>query len=537
MSFDPERILDRMTDDELVGQLLCYEVGPKMTAEKLEEYVKATRPGGIFVHSIDAERIKLFTDIVNKYSSVPVIVSADVENGPGSAIPDETLFPSQMAWGACDDEELIERAGESIAKVTRKAGIHWTFSPVVDLNINPNNPVVNIRAISDSPRQVAKIATAYIRGSQKNGMLMTTAKHFPGDGTDDRNQHFCTTVNSMTLEEWRSTYGYVYKETIKSGVAAIMSAHIAFPAFDGECRDSKGYLPATLSKRLQTELLRNELGFDGVIVSDAFSMVGVCAMEKREKQASEFVKAGGDMVLFALPEDFDYLKAAVSCGDLPRERLVDAVRRILMLKNKARLFEDQEKLMADISDDCSCDALSDEIGEKSVKVIRNFDGLIPLSLRKGARILLVNLQKNSGDKEYIRSLDTVKSELEKRGYETEVLINPGHYKIKTIKDDFDCILINCRISSNNFTGGSLRLGWEQIYAFWRGYILEHPCVIFTSFGDPYKIYEVPFMKTCINTFCCSESSQRAFVRVLLGEIKPTAKSPVSLKGYFEREVE
>lgn len=528
--------LEKMTVEELIGQLLCYEVGPKMTAEKFEEYAKTTKPGGIFVHGLEAERIKLFTDIANKYAPVPVIVSADVENGPGSAIPDETLFPSQMAWGACDDEKLIEKAGESTAIVGRMAGIHWTFSPVVDINVNPNNPVVNVRAISDDPKQVAKIASAYIRGSQKNGMMMTTAKHFPGDGIDDRNQHFCTTVNTMSKEEWMGTFGYVYKTVINEDVAAIMSAHIALPAFEDKYDEAKGYLPATLSKKLQTDLLKNELGFDGVIVSDAFSMVGICAMEKRERQAAEFIKSGGDMVLFALPEDFDYLKAAFESGDITRERLVDAVRRILVLKNKARLFEDQQKLSAEVELSCSCERLADEIGEKSVKIIRNFEKLIPLKLKEGARILLVNLQKNSGDKEYIRSLDTVKLELEKRGYETEVLVNPGHYKIKSIKDEYDCILINCRIGPNNYIGGTLRLGWEQIYAFWRGYVLEHPCVVFTSFGDPYKIYEVPFMKTYVNAFCCSESSQKAFVKVLLGEIEPIAKNPISFKGFFEREV-
>ena len=523
----------KMSIDELVGQLLCYEIPPKMTAEKFEEYAKATKPGGIFVHDIGAEDIKVFTDIANKYSPVPVIVCADVEYGPGSAIPGDVMFPSQMAWGACDDEELIEKSGESIAKASRKAGIHWTFSPVVDININPNNPVVNVRAISDSPSQVAKIASAYIRGSQKNGMMMTTAKHFPGDGIDDRNQHFCTTINSMSKEEWNDSFGYVYKTAIENNVAAIMSAHIAFPAYDDSFEEGKGYLPATLSKKMQTDLLKNELGFDGVIVSDAFSMIGISAMEKRDRQAIEFVKAGGDMVLFALPEDFSFLKQAVESGEISKERLVDAVSRILALKNKARLFEDQELVLKE-ADDLQCEKLADEIAEKSIKIVRNYESLIPLNLKENAKVLFVNLKKETSDT--TNDFEVLADELQKRGYETDVLVNPGHYKIKTMKDDYDAILINCLVCPDNYLGGSLRLGWKQIFAFWRAYILDHPCVIFTSFGDPYKIYEVPFMKTYVNAFGCAASTQKAVAKALLGEIETTAKNPVGLKGFFEREV-
>ena len=533
MSLDIEKQIARMSLDELCGQLLCYEVSASMEPERFEECVKRTMPGAIFINGQEKEFIKTYTDLVNRYTPVPVIVAADVENGPGSALRDGVLYPNEMAWGACDDEALIERAGEVCARICRKAGIHWTFSPVVDLNYNPNNPVVNIRAISDSPAQVGKIASAFVRGLQKEGLLMAACKHFPGDGMDDRNQHFCTTVNPLSREEWMRTYGEVYKRLIESNVASVMSAHIALPSFEetGEC------LPATLSESLQSGLLKQTLGFEGCVVSDAISMIGISAAIKREKLAAEFVRTGGDVLLFALPEDFDYLKSAVLDGTISMERLKDAVRRVLTLKQRARLFENQQELEAGITGDMDARAISDEIGEKSIKIVRNLENLVPLTLKKGARILFVNLQKKAEDGfTYVRGLETLEQELVKRGFAVTVKYNPGHYELKEIKDSYDCILINCKISSQDYPGGSLRMGWDQMMAFWRGYVLEHPCVIFTAFGDPYKIYEVPFVKTYINAFSYSESTQKGFVKVLLGEIPETAKSPVGLEGFFDREV-
>ena len=132
---------------------------------------------------------------------VAVKVAADVEKGPGCAMEGEELLPFPMAWGAADDAHLTELAGEATAAIAQKNGIHWTFAPIVDLNRNPDNPVTNIRAISDSPEQVIKIGGAYMRGLQKENRMVACCKHFPGDGMDDRNQHFCTTINHLSKEE------------------------------------------------------------------------------------------------------------------------------------------------------------------------------------------------------------------------------------------------------------------------------------------------------------------------------------------------
>ncbi len=534
-----DSIIEGLSLDDLCGQVLCYNrsVLCDCSEEEMMRIVSETKPGGVFVYNTSKEKVKKYSSDINTYTKIPVIIATDAEHGPGGPLCDVGVLPQPMAWGACDDEDLIERAGRVTAELCRKNGIQWSFAPLVDINYNPNNPGGNIRTISDSPQQVAKIAGAYMRGMQNGGYMAASCKHFPGDGTDDRNQHFCTIVNSKSKEEWMETYGYVYKEMMQQGLMSVMVAHIAAPAFQEDEYDQVlGYKPATLSRNLITDLLKKELGFEGCVVSDAMCMVGACSMVDPDLLAVEFLRAGGDMVLFALPGDFYNIKNAVKSGYLPIERLKDAVKRILKMKDSVHLLENQEEFEREITISESVEGVAREIAEKSINVVRNAEKVFPLKLNKGAKILMCNLQ---ADKETVNSyqLTTIRDELTQRGYFVQMLQNPGHSVVESeLAKNYDAVLINCRMSCRDYCGGSLRTNWEHIALFWRGRILKHPKVIFTSFGDPYKLYEYPFMKTYINTFSNTPATQKAFVKALLGEIPALGKSPVALKGFFERTV-
>lgn len=534
-----DRMIEEMSLDDLCGQVLCYNrtVLRECSDEEMQRIVRETKPGGVFVYDTSKEEAERYSSAINACAKIPAIIATDAEHGPGGPLRDVAVLPQPMAWGACDDENLIERAGRVTAELCRKNGIHWSFAPLVDINYNPNNPGGNIRTVSDSPKQVAKIAGAYMRGMQRNGYLAASCKHFPGDGTDDRNQHFCTIINSKSKEEWMETYGYVYREMISQGLMSVMVAHIAAPAFqEDEFDEVLGYKPATLSYNLITKLLKGELGFEGCVVSDAMCMVGACSMVDPDLLAVEFLRAGGDMVLFALPDDFYNIKKAVESGYLPIERLKDAVKRVLKMKDSVHLFENQKGFEDKITLSDSVEGIAEAIAEKSINVVRNADNIFPLNLTQNAKILMCNLQ---AEEETVNSyaLTTVRDELTKRGYLVEMLQNPGHRLVEEeLEKGYDAILINCRMSCRDYCGGSLRVNWEHIAVFWRGRVLKHPRVIFTSFGDPYKLYEYPFMKTYINTFSNTPATQRAFVRALLGEIPAVGKSPVELKGFFERTV-
>lgn len=533
-----DKIIEVMSIDELCGQVLCYDMSTRRWSDdEFDTIAKETLPGGIFVYNATGDEIKKYSDAINKNTKVPVIVASDVESGPGGPLKDETVLPQPMAWGACDDSRLIEEAGQATAEICRSKGIHWTFAPLVDINYNPNNPSVNVRAVSDSPNQVVKIAGAYMRGIQHNCCMAATAKHFPGDGMDDRNQHFCTVINSKSKEDWMETYGYVYREMFRQGLMSVMVAHIALPAYqENEYDEFLGYKPATLSYNLITKLLKEKLEFKGCVVSDAMSMVGACSMVDPDKLAVEFLKAGGDMVLFALPRDFYQLRNAVLNGELSVERLKDAVKRVLKLKDGVRLFNDKEGTADLETASLSIADIADKISEKSINVVRNASGVFPLKIAENGKILSVTLQKNTKSANAY-SMDTMHKELEKRGYSVTELINPGHTKVEEeLEKNYDAVLINCRMSSRDYCGGSLRIDWEHIAAFWRGRILKHPNLIFASFGDPYKLYDFPFIKTYVNTFSASPTTQKAYVKVLLGELPAVGKSPVELKGLIKREV-
>ncbi len=530
-----EKIIENMSLDELVGQLICYSVtldGSETELEKYDELFKTTKPGGVFLNVATAEQIKKVSSLVNKYTSVPVIVSGDTEYGPNPIKDCEHTLTNQMAWGACDDAELIERGGKVTAQLCRKSGMHWSFAPVVDINYNKDNPITNTRAVSDSPKQVVKIAGAYLKGLQSEGLMAGGCKHFPGDGLDDRNQHFCTSVNSMSKEEWMSTYGYVYKEMFKLNPGSVMVGHICLPAFQTERDDLGAYLPGTLSKSIMTDLLRGELGFEGCIVSDALSMIGVAAAVPENELPVRFINAGGDMLLFAEPSYFGFVKAAVEDGTVSYERLKDAVRRILRLKETVGLLSGEEPEVV-VTEDIG--EIATQIAEKSIKIVRNVDNVLPLDLNEGDTVLICTMHCKPA---YIDCFRFTEEALNSRGIKTVRINNASYKEVHDAMEEhnFAAILINCGYNPMDCSGASLRVGWSSIMCFWRGHIFRNPKVVFTSFGDPYKLYELPFLRTYINTFSSTQESQEAFVRVILGEIEAKGKNPVALEGYFEREV-
>lgn len=535
---DYDKIVDQLSLEDLAGQVLCYDISWKDDVKEVEKVLRKIRPGGLFLTNTTKERISEYTKIVNSCAKIPVIISSDIENGPETAIKDSGRYPHSMALGACDDVDLVKKIGSVTAKICRKNGVHWTYSPVVDINYKFQNPECNIRGISDDPDHVIKIASAFIDGSEEDGYLITTCKHFPGQGMDDRNSHFVSTINPMSKEEWFDTYGRVYKSMIAKGISSIMVGHGSLPAFEDDFDPILGAPPAVLSYNLMTKLLKEELGFEGCIVSDAMSMIGVATrVDDLSELAVSFLNAGGDMILFPEPTDYDNIIKAVKDGVLPIERLKDAVKRVLKLKDKARLFEDQTAIDNEIEDDLTIDLLAQEIADKSIKIVRDLKGIIPANLKKGDKILFANIvEPRYNVPPTGHEFDPFKDEFEKNGMIVDVYTNIGHRKVQEIMNDYKLILINSNFCTETYHGATMRIGWNNIHVFWRGYVLAHPKVIFVSFGDPYKLYDVPYMKEYINAFSNSPASQRAVARVILGQIKATGKNPISFPPFFDREV-
>lgn len=537
-----KEILKDLTLDDKIGQLLCYDLSGLMeegNLEKIESYAKNTFPGSLFIWGVTKEKVDTARKIFEKYSKLPILVASDVEYGPGSIChhdSGEVYLPHAMAWGACDDPDLIEKAHIATAERCRELGVHWSYSPVVDISMNMNCPEANTRAISDSADQVIKIASAAVRGMQSAGLMVAGCKHFPGEGVDGRNTHMTVSYNNLPFDEWMNTIGRVYKEMFKAGAASVMVGHIALPSYDEPMNDWVGCPPCTFSRKLMTELLKGELGFDGCIVSDAMTMAGAAVVVPYDKVAVEFIKAGGDMVLFPKIDYFDHIKNAVLSGEIPMERLDDAVLRVIRLKEKARLFEDEAEVLKGIEHKYDLAELAKQIEEKSITLVRNYGNIVPFDLKPGAKVVMVNLQKDGDQLQNAISLSEMEKELKDRGFEVKVFVNPGRPDVTEALNEADATFVNIKISPDNYIGGTLRLSWIHTALMWSGFLTRYENVVFASFGDPYKLYDYPYVKNYINVYSSTPGSQRAYVRAVLGEIPFEGKSPIELKGLIERQV-
>lgn len=526
MHIDAKKYVASLSDEELVGEVLCWDLPKTVVEEKMREDIRTKKIKNIFINNTDPKKIGFIEKSVREITKSPCFVAADVEFGPILLPETDGCRTSMMGLGATDDEALAFAIGKYTARITRGSGIHLIFSPVVDINLNPDNPITNVRSASDDAEKVLKIAGGYGRGAWSEGQVAVAVKHFPGDGVDDRNQHFCTSVNSLDREEWMDRYGKIYRSLIRDGVQAIMVGHIALPWCDPTC-DECGYLPATLSKPIMTDLLKGELGFDGCIVSDAMCMIGTAARVPLERLAVEFLRAGGDLVLFPESDDPERILQALHSGYLDRDRLVDAAERVVALKDKLGLFEEEAAPSVCREDVAKITELYAEAARKSITSVRNFDGVLPLHLDGGAKILVITLSPKERDYEgddYPQFAD----ELASRGFEVIRLTNPSHYRVKEFVHDVDCVFIASYLDMTHCNGSSLRLGWNNMMTFWRGYALQNRNVVFVSFGDPYKTVELPFLRTCVNAYYNSAEVAKATCDACFGIADFSGKSPVTI---------
>jgi len=315
-------------------------------------------------------------------------------------------------------------------------------------------------------------------------------------------------------------------------VMSIMSGHIALPWLD-PATDYRGPMPATLSRKIQVDLMREELGFEGAIISDAICMAGYSTNIPRSEYASANIASGSDMVLFARPErDFPFLMSAVEDGRLSEERVNDAVRRVVDLKMKLGLFEGRSCEVTD-EEICLHQEWADEMGRRSISLVRNEENRIPVSLHEGDKALTVTCGFPGGVRGAVQELDTVDKELEKRGFAVKHVFNPSSEWLNENAGDYEAVFMNIHVPPRY---GSVRMHGELGSIFWNSFWLDHPCVVFTSFGDPNKLYEMPYAPNYINAYSNTPSSQRAAVKVWLGEEEALGRSPLKCGEYFDIEV-
>ena len=522
-----ENTIESMSIEEYVGQLICPE-DRDYTPQRWAEIIKEVPLGSVFLGVTTPENTKACTEAIQGNSKIPVLVSSDLERGLGSLVEGSVEFPHQMACGAANDIESMEQIGRAMAKDARSLGYHWSFSPVVDLNINFNNPVTNIRSFGDKPEHVSAIVSALIKGMQTDGLLAACAKHFPGDGLDDRDQHLCTAINSYSSEQWDATYGKVWKSAIDAGLYSVMVGHISLPAYQG-CQDNPAAaMPATISKELQIDLLRKKLGFEGVIISDAAPMVGLTSRVPSNELAIQNILTGSDILLFARPiEDYKLLLEAVKNGKLPLEQVKACVRRILEMKARLQINKDCFGCGLTETEMQSYKETIAKVADNSITIARS-NGTEIGGLESNAKILTVTIKYvNKGREDLAPELEVVDAELRKRGCHVDHLLNPPHNELIKRSPDYDRVFLNIVIGPHA-RAGTMRLTGEIVMPFWRAFWVDSPNVTFTSFGSPYHLYELPHLPNMILAYSACEFSQKAAVKVWLGEIHANGKCPVKL---------
>ena len=532
-----ESTYDSMSLEEKIGQLFCPIVFTKDEKE-LKELVETKHIGGMLYREGPGEELRQSHKILQDASRIPLLTASNLEYGGNGSAIEGTYYGREMLAAATGDVERAYQLGKVSCSEGAAVGVNWSFAPVVDLDLNYHNPIINVRTFGSNLQTVIDMGKAYIRGAKEEGVA-TSVKHFPGDGVDERDQHLVTSVNALSCKEWNESYGKIYKEMIEAGTLTVMAAHIALPAYE-EYFDQKPcerILPATLSENLLKKLLREQLGFNGLIVTDATPMVGFCSAMDRATAVPLSIENGCDMFLFNrnMEEDFRLMREGYEKGILSDARLEEAVKRILATKAAMHLPEKQEKgqLVPDASalDILNCetyDRWAKECADEGVTLVKDIQKLLPIDPKKHKRVLLELMGDFPSNK---RVCESFVRELEARGFEVTVYEPEGFEvmedSVESFKSRYDLIFYvgNIETASNKTVS---RLNWHTMFGLGNNmpWMVHEMPALFVSVGNPYHLLDAPMIKTFVNGYCNSEYVIHAVVEKLCGDSEFKGKSPI-----------
>lgn len=455
----------------------------------------------MFFHPMEHDKLERVIERFQASCTIPPFIVSDLECGPGNMILGATKFPYMMGLSQTNSEELAYEAGQIAALEAGELGYNWTFSPVADLAADPDSPVVGMRSAGIKPEHAIKMAGAYMAGLQENGM-MATIKHFPGDGYTSWDHHLTTPSLPLDQAAWFEGPGRVFRELIDRGAMAVMPGHIALPAFDE--RDERGlYPPATVSKRLLVDLLRGELGFEGLIVTDAMEMGGMVGYMNYYDACAAALESGCDMLLFPRMDDRFYqeMDRRIEEGTLTLETLRDRASRIIALKEQFGLYGGSPDTGHKTKTDRAAnEAVAKRVVELGITVVRDREGLVPFSINKNTKVLHAVIMNNADKNEGL--LAAMKQELGGLSQYVEQWVDPGPDALFQAAAEKRFDLIVCSIGSRLSYGlNVVRLHDEVARNMMGGWTKLGTPIIFVSHFHPFvhKEYEAS-IDTIINTY-------------------------------------
>jgi beta-glucosidase-like glycosyl hydrolase/CubicO group peptidase (beta-lactamase class C family) len=538
MKYDPwiENMLSKMTLEEKAGQMVfphvygVYMSDDSPDFQRLVHLVRDKKVGGLIFFLSDIYEQAVLTNKMQKLAEIPLLISADFERGVAMRVPRATPFPYNMAIGAADDSVLTYSMGKVIALEGRSMGVHHNYAPVADVNNNALNPIINVRSFGEDVELVKRLSNAFLKGTQDGGMVATT-KHFPGHGNTSLDSHKELPVIPGTKEDLNKIEFAPFQSNIDNGVMSVMVGHLSVPAID-----TQQNLASTLSEKIVTDLLQKEMGFKGLIVTDAMNMHAVTNHYSTAEATVMAIKAGNDCILFPddAEESINAIIKAVQDGELTEERLDHSIRKILITKRWLGLddnkFIDIDKISSVVGIESHWD-LAKELARKSITLVKDESaegGLIPLSPNskvKYSHIMVID-SRNNEDGEYFNSLmkERFKSLRSKK-----VLLNstPFDYEaaLSTAKNS-DVVILSIYLKVRAYQG---TIGLEKSQSELVDSILKlNKQVVMISHGNPYILSAFPNAGTYLTNYGDSEVSELAAAEALCGEIPISGKLSVSI---------
>lgn len=557
-----DKLLKKMSVEEKVGQLIQIGINAKFANrdssfyKEIRRQVVENKIGGIIFFGAPMYETSILINRMQAEAKLPLLMALDAETGVGMRFADAVNFPWAMAVAATGNTDYARRIGIITGREARAMGFQHVYAPVLDVNNNATNPVINVRSFGEDPLEVAKFGTAFIDGVQSEKAI-ATAKHFPGHGDTDVDSHRGLPIIDHSLASLEKTELVPFRAAIDEGVASVMIAHIALPQIDNEIVlplknyrggdaevgaeivEQKAYIPATLSKKVQTDLLRNKMGFKGLIVTDAMSMSGLTLYFEQGEAGVRAFLAGSD--LLEKPSDPDAmiagLLAAVKSGRISQERLDDSVRRILAWKSAVGLFDDRitniDAMDRIISGPESL-ALTNEVADKAITLVRNEANALPLDRSK--KIVVLGLSNGFDGPETMASfVSTLRSSGLRASsfYLQENSLAEQTQAARAAASEADIIVVGLygrvRSGAKNSVGVP-----ENGAAILRELLANGKQVVGVSFGNPYVLSSFPEMKTYVVAYGDMSSLQRAAARSILGLQPITGRLPISLPGSYPR---
>ncbi len=566
-----EDTIAAMTDEEKVGQLF-FQLTSSHEEEHLKELMEKYHLGGCRYNPAPGVAIQEQNRKLQKYAKVPVFIACNTEMGGDGACADGTVIGSGIKIGATGNKEYAYQLGKMANEEAAAIGCNMAFAPVCDIAYNWQNTEIIGRAFGNDPKRVADMSVEYLKGAHTIPGFACAAKHFPGNGLDFRDAHISNNVNDMDVEQWDASYGHVYKSLIDNDLDAIMGGHILMPkyakAINPDLQDDD-MMPATLSPEIMTTLLREKLGFNGMVVTDASHMVGMTNRMKRCEMLPLSINAGCDMFLFFNDpdEDFTTMLNAYKHGVISEERMVEALTRILGLKAHLGLHKKakeelvpQPDVLAEILGKEEYKEMQKAISKDAITLVKYKDkDVLPITPEKYKRIMIVHVKGAGGAMDELMKAmgygggnpaEMLKEKLCAKGFDAFIYESPidkmkkqmaagqkpdinlyfaGKNAIADFTKDMDLVITLCNVQNGRPSFGVSKGGGEIPW-----YVFELPVVV-VGCGAPTMLADIPMARTYINTYDNKESTMDALVEKLLaGEEAFTAKDPIdSFCGLFD----